>query len=46
MIVTVSLDFLRKNVEPVSVRLQKCVQILGAYVEIWYGVHFHMGPEL
>jgi hypothetical protein len=46
MIVTVSLDFLRKKLESVSLRLQKCVQIAGAYVEIWYGVRFNMGPEL
>jgi len=46
MIVTVSLEFLRKKVESLSVMLQKCVQIAGAYVEIWYGVCFNMGPEL
>jgi len=32
MIITVSL-YLRKKVESVSLRLQKCVQIAGAYVE-------------
>ena len=46
MIVTVFLDFLRKKVESVSVSLQHCVQITGAYVEIWYGLRFNMGPEL
>jgi len=46
MTVTVSLEFLRRKVESLSVRLQKCVQIVGVYVEIWYGVHFNMGPEL
>jgi hypothetical protein len=31
-----ALDELEASVEPVSVRLQKCVQKAGDYVEIWY----------
>jgi hypothetical protein len=42
---TIPLDFLRKNVESMSVRLQQCVQSAGSYVEIWYIMSFSVGQN-